>query len=212
MILNPDTYRSNLLAYTTLAYNVLPRTQKPSILDAGCGTGVPTIHLAEISEGTIVAIDINPQALAVLAGKVADKGLSHRITLKQCAIEMLPFDRDSFDIVWAEGSIAHLGFTTAGEILGKHLKPGGFLVIHDDAGDFLQKLSAVPGMGFSLLGLLLLSEDVWWNEYYRHLGSAVADAGEATPPHTLSGIRKELELFRAEPNRFQSAFFIMKKT
>jgi hypothetical protein len=31
------------------------------------------------------------------------------------------------------------------------------------------------------------------------------------PPHKLSVIQKELEQFRIEPNRFQSAFFVMRK-
>jgi hypothetical protein len=103
LILDPDTFRANLLKYTTLAFSVLPRLHRPNILDAGCGT-------------------------------------------------------------------------------------------------------------FVLLGFFLLSDAVWWHEYYKPLETSLAGADSVCPPHTIDGIKKELEQFKNDPKRFQSAFFVTEKT
>jgi SAM-dependent methyltransferase len=212
MILDPDTLRSNLLKYTTLAFSLLPKLHRPNILDAGCGTGVPTIHLAELSDGTIVAIDTDQAALAKLTEKLAHKGLSSRVNVLKASMQNLPFRKECFDVVWAEGSISHLGFHAALELLGQYVKTDGFVVLHDDAGDYLHKISMVQNKGFLLLGFFLLSDSVWWDEYYKPLGASLASADSACPPHTIDDIKKELERFGNDPKRFQSAFFVTKKT
>jgi hypothetical protein len=123
----------------------------------------------------------------------------------------MPFNKEVFDLIWAEGSISHLGFKSAKKILGRYLKSGGFLVVHDDANSYLEKISTAQTTGFSLLGFFVLSDRIWWDEYYKHLESALASTVSVRPPHKLSVIRKELAQFRHDPNRFQSAFFIMRK-
>ena len=43
---------------TRRAFNTIPRLpEQPFILDIGCGPGVQTIELAQISRGTIIALD-----------------------------------------------------------------------------------------------------------------------------------------------------------
>lgn len=212
MILDPDTFRAHLLKYTTLAYSLLPKLDSPRILDAGCGTGVPTVHLAEISGGTIVAIDTDSAAIAKLAEKLTHKGLSNRVQLINAPMENLPFDKESFDIVWAEGSISHLGFEAALRLLGTYAKVGGFVVLHDEAGDYMHKISTVKATGYVLLGFFLLSHIVWWDEYYKHLDVSLASADSVCPPHALDAIEKELEDYSKDPRRFQSAFFVTKRT
>jgi SAM-dependent methyltransferase len=201
-----------LLKYTTLAYTLLPALDRPRILDAGCGTGVPTVHLAEISGGTIVAVDTDAAAIAKLAEKLTHKGLSTRVQLMNAPMESLPFDKESFDIVWAEGSISRLGFEAALRLLGTYAKEGGFVVFHDEVGDYLHKISTVQATGYVLLGFFLLSQSVWWDEYYKPLDANLASADSASPPHSLHAIKKELEEYTMNPSRFQSAFFVTQKT
>ncbi|MBM4162569.1 MAG: class I SAM-dependent methyltransferase [Ignavibacteria bacterium] len=211
MTLNPETYRKNLLKYTTLAFRLLPEIEKPAILDVGCGTGIPTIHLAEMCNGSVVGVDVDRVALEKLEAKIREKGLSSRVRAIRCPMGEMPFDDGAFDIVWAEGSVGHLGFTSALNLLRRFLKSEGFLVIHHDAVDHMNKISAVESANFMLRGFFVLSESVWWNDYYKHLEAELTKAASAEPPFELSSLREEVEQFKRDPQNFRSAFFIMQK-
>jgi len=51
--------RERLLKYTRRAFRMLPKLDKPCILDIGCGSGVPTVGLARLSGGEVIGIDID---------------------------------------------------------------------------------------------------------------------------------------------------------
>ena len=53
--------RGNLNKYTRKAFEFLPKINKPRILDIGCGGGVPTTELANLSDGKIIALDNDPE-------------------------------------------------------------------------------------------------------------------------------------------------------
>ena len=46
-----DKIRKRLLKYTRKAFHILPQMNKPRILDVGCGSGIPTLELARLSQG-----------------------------------------------------------------------------------------------------------------------------------------------------------------
>ena len=54
--INLDHYRKNFLKYTKKAFQMLPKLDRPRILDIGCGSGVQTIELAKLSKGEIIGI------------------------------------------------------------------------------------------------------------------------------------------------------------
>ena len=74
-----DSFRKRLLKYTRKVFKLLPRLDKPRILDVGCGSGVPTIELAILSRGKIVGIDIDQSLLDELDRKIEREGLSNRV-------------------------------------------------------------------------------------------------------------------------------------
>lgn len=45
---------------------MLPSIKNPVIADIGCGTGVPTIELARLSDGMIYAVDTDECSLEIL--------------------------------------------------------------------------------------------------------------------------------------------------
>ena len=61
-----DQLRESLLKYSRKAYRLIPKIDNPKILDVGCGTGVPTIELAKVSNGHVTAIDIDESLLDIL--------------------------------------------------------------------------------------------------------------------------------------------------
>ena len=68
--INQDHFRERLNKYTKKAFQMLPKIENPHILDIGCGSGVPTIELAKLSNGEIIGIDINQSLLDSLNRRV----------------------------------------------------------------------------------------------------------------------------------------------
>jgi ubiquinone/menaquinone biosynthesis C-methylase UbiE len=107
---NKDRIRERFNRFTRKAFEMLPKLDRPFILDVGCGSGVPTMQLAEISNGQIIALDINQDIIDRLAVKIEKAGLSGRVKATCCSMFEMNFPQESFDIIWAEGSIGAIGF------------------------------------------------------------------------------------------------------
>ncbi|GAG39125.1 unnamed protein product, partial [marine sediment metagenome] len=125
-----DRIRENLNKYTKKAFKLLPKCKNPHILDIGCGTGVSTIKLATISDGHVNGIDIDVTSLNLLQRKIKETGLNNRVSVIRDSILTMDFPEESFDIIWAEGSIFVIGFENSIKKWRRFLKPNGFLVIH----------------------------------------------------------------------------------
>jgi SAM-dependent methyltransferase/uncharacterized protein YbaR (Trm112 family) len=97
------------------------------ILDAGCGTGRHTFHLARSGAREIVAMDFS-QAIEVAARNNCDNANTHFV---QADIYHPPFPPDSFDFIYSLGVLHHLpdpekGFRT----LLPLLRAGGYVNIY----------------------------------------------------------------------------------
>jgi len=108
--LRKDRIRKHLLKYTRKAFRMLPKLDKHHILDVGCGSGIPTMELARLSNGQIIGLDINQPLLDRLTRKIEKAGLSDRAKTLKCSMFDMDFLDESFDIIWAEGSISVIGF------------------------------------------------------------------------------------------------------
>jgi ubiquinone/menaquinone biosynthesis C-methylase UbiE len=212
-----DAIRDNLSRYTRRAFGTLPALESPRILDIGCGSGVPTIVLAEISNGKIVAVDNDMSRLELLKGKIKTLGLEGRIEMVNCSARDLSFHIEGFDIIWSEGSIFAVGFERGLPEWGRYLKPGGFLAVHDEIGDLRRKIEYIPDCGYDLLDYFVLNHTVWWDEYYAplerkidELMSRYGDRPEFSAD--LEKERREISLFKGEPRKFESVFFIIRKS
>jgi len=77
-----------------------------SVLDAGCGTGIFSIIFAKNGSTKVIGIDISEGSLET-ARKLKNKfGIHNAEFIKQDMLE-LPFPDESFDIVWAWGTVHH---------------------------------------------------------------------------------------------------------
>ncbi len=133
--IDKDLLREGLSKYTRKAFHMLPKLDKPHILDIGCGSGVPTMELARLSNGQIIGLDINQPLLDILRRKIKKAGLSGRVGAMKCSLLEMEFPRESFNIIWAEGSISVIGFKRGLKEWRRFLKPNGFLVVHDEIGN-----------------------------------------------------------------------------
>jgi len=211
-----DRLRKGLLKYTRKAFRMLPEMPAPRILDVGCGSGAPTMELAKLSSGEIIAIDIDQAALDRLAGKIEKAGLAARVKAKNCSILKMDFPDASFDIILSEGSIFVVGFEKGLREWRRFLKTGGFLVVHDELGDLTEKQKKISQCGYELIDYFILSEDIWWSQYYLPLDKKLHEirAKHACDGNTAAEMDKdqlEIDGFKENAERYRSVFFIMRK-
>ncbi|MBD3227999.1 MAG: methyltransferase domain-containing protein [Candidatus Lokiarchaeota archaeon] len=164
--LDLDNFRKFFIEFTIKAFELLPGIDNPDILDIGCGSGVPTIKLAELSRGNIIAIDIDQKLLDKLRRKIEKYNLTDRIKVKKGSMNELDFLNKRFDIIWAEGSIAVIGFKEGIKKWKHFLKNKGFLVIHDDAGNVRKKIELIKDYDYRLIAHFVISKETWMKEYY----------------------------------------------
>jgi ubiquinone/menaquinone biosynthesis C-methylase UbiE len=212
-----DSSRERLLKYTRKAFKLLPRLDKPRILDAGCGSGLPTIELAKLSNGKVVGMDIDQSLLTELKNKIEREDLSDRVETRKCSMFELDFPDETFDIVWFEGATRMIGFEKALKEWRRLLKPNGFLVIHDEIKTMAVKLEGIPSFGYKLVNHFLLPEDAWLIEYYRPLENRIKGVREKYKNNlevlrTLKEVQDEIDMVKGKPEEYRSAFYIMQKT
>jgi len=211
-----DKIRKRLLKYTRKAFRMLPQIDRPRILDIGCGAGIPTLELARLSQGEIIAIDIDQPALDKFTNKIKEAGLTDQVQAVNCSILDMDFPDESFDIIWSEGSIYVIGFETGLREWKRFLKPSGFMIVHDEQGNVKEKLEQISNCGYELLGYFMLSEDIWWTEYFAPLEKRIDEirakhAGDPKALVALDNDQREIDMFKKNPSRYKSVFFIMQK-
>ena len=79
------------------------------VLDIGCGSGGITLRLAEMhGAGTVAGIDVEAPVLARAAQRAKARRLDVRVTFRQVEPGPLPFEPESFDIVFSKDAIVHI--------------------------------------------------------------------------------------------------------
>lgn len=100
-----------------------------SILDLACGWGQTTFDLAERGSASVWGIDLNPRAIEAARASVPDE-LKKRINFIHAEASKLPFDSQSFDIVFTQCSLLWIEQKElALEECRRVLKPGGCLAM-----------------------------------------------------------------------------------
>jgi ubiquinone/menaquinone biosynthesis C-methylase UbiE len=211
-----DKIRERLLKYTRKAFRMLPNMDRPRILDIGCGSGVSTLELATLSRGKVIGIDIDQPALDKFTRRIEEVGFTDQIQVINCSMFTMDFPNESFDILWAEGSIYAIGFEKGLREWRQLLKPGGSMVVHDEQGNVREKLEQISNCGYELLGCFMLSKEIWWTEYFAPLEKWIARS-ETTyidDPKVLEELHQaqlELDMYKKYPERNSSVCFVMKK-
>jgi cyclopropane fatty-acyl-phospholipid synthase-like methyltransferase len=206
-----DECREELLKYLAEAVSLLPEADNPRILDIGCGTGIPTIWLAEKYGGTITAIDIDKDALNWLQKKIINKNLENQITVINISFNDLKEHHRFFDIILAEGFLNVIGFEQGFVKLVDILKGGGYFVIHDEYKDHEKKCDYIRKNNCELVGTVFLDESVWWNDYYRQLEIGIESVDVKQNNDLFKAELNELELYKKDPSLFRSIYYVVIK-
>ncbi len=215
MELNNEQLRGGFLKYTRKAFQMLPEIDNLRILDIGCGSGKPTMELADLSDGEIVGIDIDQDALNELDFKIERKGLSSQVKTMNCSLFKTPFQDESFNIIWEEGVIHILDLKRSLKECNRLLKLNGFLVLGEMIKWIRNKFEIFPEFGFNLVNHFLLPEECWWREYYEPLEKRIKELrSKYTNSKNLKKLKrheKEIEMVKKNPKEFDCGFYVFQK-
>ncbi len=209
----------------------------PRILDLGCGVGAQTRHLAELTAGTIVAVDNHGPFIERLTETVAAMGLAHRIFPVHADMGKTGFPPEHFDLIWSEGALYNLGLDTALRICRDLLRPGGHLVFTDavwrktDVPDEVRRgfeqdsptmgwtrdvLAIIEQSGFEVLGHFTLPDAAWWEDFYTPMRARVRElrekyAHDAEARGILDVLWRETDLHEAHSDCYAYEFFVTRR-
>ena len=119
----------------------------PRALEIGAGTGYFSLNLlrAEVI-GEAVATDISPGMLGKLERSAAELGLP--IETAACEASELPFDDDSFDLVFGHAVLHHLpDLNAAFREFRRVLRPGGVVAFCGEPSLYGDRIAAWPKRG-----------------------------------------------------------------
>ncbi len=226
---------------TQKAFNILKSTGKLphflNVLDIGCGTGIHSIQLAKLIDGRITSIDNHQPFLDKLIGRLQPEGVADKISCLKGDMTAMDFKKESFDIIWAEGSIFVVGLEKGLKEWWTLLKPNGFIALtdifwfkpnpprelkdyfdqqHCHMMDLEEASSVIATCGFKILDSFILPENAWWDDYYDPLEYQLAEfrkthSGNAGSVGLIDTLQKEIDLYRHYSEYYGYNFFILEK-
>lgn len=201
-----------LVVYLEKVLNDLPEFINPKILDIGCGSGVPTLWLAEKFIGTITAIDTNKQMLGFLEHKVERKKTSSKIETKNVSFFDLVTEPECYDLILAEGFLNVVGFEMGFNRVIEKIKIGGYFIIHDEYKDNDSKIALIHKNNCKIVNSLLLDETIWWRDFYGQLENEIYKPENAHLRKLFINEIKEIEQFKKNPSLFKSIYYVVLKS
>jgi len=199
----PGSYEETLRAIKLTGLTTASELQ---ILDLGCGTGAQTNVLADTLHGTITAVDLIQPFLDALKERTPHPN----VQAIKGSMDQLPFENDSFDLIWSEGAIYNMGFKNGLNYLHSFLKKNGVIALSEitwlteqrpkeietywsseypEMDTVKGKMKTITESGYQLLGHFILSEESWLTTYYAPLEKELIRL-EAN--HTIEQEQKEI--------------------
>jgi len=207
--------RENFLKYTREAFQLLPKMEKPTLLDLGCGSGVLTIELANLTNGNIIAIDIDQTLLDQLNKKIKERNLTNRITSLRIDLLKNDYPDNYFDLIWEEGVVQIIGFKESFEACHRILKVGAYLVLGQSIKAMDKNHDLITKCGFDLIKQLNWPEGCWWTEYYEPLEKKIKEIREGKENsdifENISVIEAEIRMVKANLSDSDCAHYILQK-
>lgn len=179
---------------TRLATSLIPSFgRKIRIADMGCGKGSQTFVLADEYDAVIDAVDLLPEMTDAVDQQSRELGLAHCVRTVRASMDDLPFDRETYDLIWAEGSIFIIGYEKGLNYWRQFLKPGGFIAVtecswlgHKRPDDMAwirdnlpeidtieRKISQMAEAGYEPYAHFILPETCWTTNYYEPMQPAM---------------------------------------
>ena len=208
------------------------------VADIGCGTGASTLVLvSRLPSARIVAVDLFPEFLEVLAEGARAAGCSERIETHVRSMDSLSFAPESLDLIWSEGAIYNMGFRAGIEAWRVFLRPGGAIGVSEitwlrpdppeeirrhwnaeyaEIATASEKIAVLERAGYDLLGYFVLSSTSWTDNYFEPTEQRIPaflerHAGRPEAAEIVEMERQEAELYKRYRDWFGYGFYVARK-
>lgn len=224
---------------TTRAFQLtdLSSTDRLKIADIGCGTGASTMTLASLTSADLIGVDLFSSFLARLDQNTIENGFAGRIQSLKASMDVLPFQEETFDLIWSEGAIYNMGFEKGIKEWRPFLKKGGFLAVSEitwitptrpqEIEDYWnshypeiamasEKSSILEKNGWSLTGYFMLNTSSWLDNYYAPIEANFENFlkrhdQSASAKAIVTAYKEEIQWFRRYKDFYNYGFYIAKK-
>lgn len=207
------------------------------MLDLGCGVGGQTLHLADLTSGSIVALDSHAPNIERLRATVALRGLAERIQPRVGDMADPGLPPASFDLVWSEGALYNIGIEKALRVCRRLLRAGGYLAFTDAVwrkenpppevkasfeadyptmGRVADVLAAIENSGFSLIGHFTLPDEAWSDDFYTPMETRIEELrgkyrADDEALAALDQLGQEPEMHRRHSGYYAYEFFVTRR-
>ena len=107
-----------------------PENPPQNIIDVGCGIGGSTLHLAQKFDAWATGITLSPVQASRAKERAAEAGRDDRVSFTVANALDMPFEDNSFDLVWSLESGEHMPDKTKFlQECYRVLKPGGKMIM-----------------------------------------------------------------------------------
>ncbi|MEI7709347.1 MAG: class I SAM-dependent methyltransferase [bacterium] len=223
---------------TRQAFSMLSElSDSPHILEIGCGPGMQTIELAQMTNGLITALDNQKRFLDELEKRAKVAHVEEKIKTVEGSMFALPFSEKSFDLIWAEGAIYIIGFREGLIYWKSFLKENGYIAVthiswlKDNIPDEPKKfwaegypaiatveknLEIVEQCGYKNIGHFALPASAWWNDYYTPLEARLKMLREKYKDDKesldrINQTQREIDLYKNYSDYYGYVFYLMQK-
>lgn len=212
-------------------------TDQSRIADIGCGTGTPTMDLARNAPGHITAVDLFPTFIDQLNRNARELNLHDRVEGIVASMDKLPFQEESFDLLWSEGAIYSIGYERGINDWRKYLKTGGYIAVteaswftderpreinefwtdaYPEIDTIPKKIEQMQKAGYLPVASFVLPEHCWTEEYYLPQVQAQEVflgkyPGNKTAEELVANQRHEAHLYARYKQFYGYVFYIGKK-
>src|SRR6056300_1709464 len=211
----------------------LSESNELNVLDLGCGTGAQTSVLANHLNGTIKALDLFQPFLDELEDRIKNPNV-HAL---QGSMDDLPFEKESFDLIWSEGAVYNMGFENGLKYLHPFLKKNGVIALSEitwltnerpaeietfwnneypEIDTAKGKIKIINESGYQLIDHFILSEESWLNNYYGPLEEELhriemEDSLDDELKEIVQSYQNEIDLYKKFKEYFGYGFYVAKK-
>jgi ubiquinone/menaquinone biosynthesis C-methylase UbiE len=224
---------------TQKAYSYLKELpSEPNILDIGCGPGAQTIELAKRTDGKIVALDSHVPFLEQLNHQAKREGVESKIKIIEGSMFDMPFDEETFDVIWSEGAIFIIGFKKGLREWRKFLKRDGYIVVSElswlrndppkqlsqyweaafpEMKSIKANIDIIKNLGYEFISQFTVPESGWWDEYYTPMGKRTTELrkkykNDIDAIKMLDETQLEIDMYQNYSDYYGNVFYVMRNS